>query len=315
MKRLFFALLFVPCVSLYAQEMNFERMKQDMIDQSLPLVNITCDDSNLNSDNYIEGSIEIVDKLKRTDGENESVTYNAEFRIRGGSITNLDKKSFAVKLFKYNKKGDKKDLDASIFGIRAENSWILDAMGFDRIRMRNRVCFDLWNEMSVTPYDTDYGKRNGTKGEFVEVFINGTYHGLYCMTDKIDRKLLNLKKYDKDVDEFHGLIYQGKKRENSYLDQYYTNAWELEYPDDYSSDDRAWDPLKELIGFCSENTNDETFHDGYNDYFYKSNLVDYMVMTMALNVTTIFTRTLSFLFPILRRGIAICLPLGIWIVP
>ena len=284
-KKFVLALLFFPCASLYAQETDFERMRQGMTDQSLPLVNISYEANELSKEEYTDGEIEIVDKQKRTDEENEYVKYGAQFRIRGSSIADLDKKSFAVKLFYLNDKGKKKDLDVSIFGIRLENSWILDAMGFDRIRMRNRVCYDLWNEMSGTPYDTDYEKRNGTKGVFVEVFINGTYHGLYCMTDKIDRKLLNLKKYDKDEDEFHGLMYQGKKKDKSHLDYYYSDAWELEYPDDYSTDPNAWEPLQALIGFCSENTNDETFHDGYNDYFYKSNLVDYMVMTMALNVT------------------------------
>ena len=284
------ALLFLPCASVYAQQTDFDVLKGQ--DTSLPLVNLTFDENELSSDDYIEGTIDIVDKQMRTEAGEVSVHYDADFRIRGGSITNLDKKSFAVKLFKYNNKGKKKDLDKSIFGIREENSWILDAMGYDKMRMRNRVCFDLWNEMSSIPYETEIlndnnpEKRNGTKGEFVEVFINGTYHGLYCMTDKIDRKLLGLEKYDDDNSVFQGLIYQGKEKKSSgsHLDSFDGNAWELEYPDDYSADPEAWQPLKALIDFCGENTTDEAFLANYNDYFYTSNLVDYMVMTMALNV-------------------------------
>jgi len=41
--------------------------------------------------------------------------------------------------------------------MRQASSWILDAMAIDRIKMRNRVCFDLWNEFSSLPYSTDYG--------------------------------------------------------------------------------------------------------------------------------------------------------------
>ena len=52
--------------------------------------------------------------------------------------------------------------------------------------------------MSQIPYETKYNGRNGTKGYFVEVFINGKYHGLYCMTDKVNRKLLNVKKAKTD---------------------------------------------------------------------------------------------------------------------
>ena len=52
-------------------------------------------------------------------------------------------------------------------------------MAIDRVRMRNRLNFDVWNAMSKTPYATDYDQRNGTQGVFVELFINGQYHGLY----------------------------------------------------------------------------------------------------------------------------------------
>ena len=284
-RKLIIVLLFAPFVSIYGQG-TFASMKAQMTDESLPLVNLTYDESSLNSNSYIEGEIEIVDKQMRTEEGKESVTYKADLKIRGGSITSLDKKSFAVKLFKLNKNNEKKDVDAAIFGIREENSWILDAMGYDKMRMRNRVCFDLWNEMSKTPYDTDYDNRNGTEGQFVEVFVNGTYHGLYCMTDKIDRKLLGVEKYEKKTNTVHGLIYQGHEHEGhfSHLLSYDNSEWELEYPDDYSTDPNTWEPLKALIGFCSANTNDEYFLGNYTSYFYTSNLADYMVMTMALNV-------------------------------
>ena len=300
-RKLIIVLLFTPFVSIYGQG-TFASMKAQMTDESLPLVNLTYDESKLNSNSYIEGEIEIVDKQMRTEEGKESVTYKADFKIRGGSITGLDKKSLAVKLFEYSKKGKKKDKDVAVFGIRVENSWILDAMGYDKMRMRNRVCFDLWNEMSSIPYDTSKDgnpnennpeKRNGTKGVFVEVFINGSYNGLYCMSDKIDRKLLNLTKYDDndteddlEDDAVHGLLYQGHECEGDagHLLSYDNSAWELEYPDDYSANPNTWEPLKALIGFCSGNTSDEDFQVGYQSYFYPSNLIDYMIMTMAMNV-------------------------------
>ena len=305
-KKFVLALLFLPFVSIYGQG-TFASMKAQMTDESLPLVNLTYDESKLNSNSYIEGEIEIVDKQMRTEEGKESVTYKADFKIRGGSSADLDKKSLAVKLFEYSKKGKKKDKDVAVFGIRVENSWILDAMGYDKMRMRNRVCFDLWNEMSSIPYDTSKDgnpnennpeKRNGTKGVFVEVFINGSYNGLYCMSDKIDRKLLNLTKYDDndteddlEDDAVHGLLYQGHECEGdaghllSYDNTADTskkewNTWELEYPDNYPSV-KAWKPLKDLIdNLCSKNVSDDVFQQNYNDYFYTSNLVDYMVMTL-----------------------------------
>ena len=232
-------------VFISAQEIQYEQMKNEMNENSLPLVNIIVDIAAVNRTEYVSGEIEIADYQRRTDPSSAVVRYHCKYRIRGESTSGYDKKSFAVKLF--DEYGE--DMDVNLFGIREENSWILDAMAVDRIRMRNRVCFDVWNDMSRTPYNTNFGNRNGTKGVFVEVFINGDYNGLYCMTDKIDRKLLGLKKAQKDdngVVTVRGLLYKGVTW-NGYTDIWLLsysesdttkdtwNGWELQYPDDYPS--------------------------------------------------------------------------------
>ena len=270
----------------------YDMLKLKMNEHSLPLVNLTID-TVLNRTSYVPGEIEIADWHRRTDSTQLTVRYHCKFRIRGGTSTAFDKKSFAVKLLDDN--GE--DLDTNLLGIREENSWILDAMAIDRTRMRNRVCFDVWNALSVTPYDTDYGGRNGTEGVFVEVFINKDYHGLYCLTDKVDRKLLGLKKAQVDDEgnvTTRGLLYKGNEwgdytdiwllgYEEADTDTTAWNAWELQYPEDYPSQD-AWQPLMDLIDFCSEATSDEEFLENYQDWFYADNLADYALFTMALNV-------------------------------
>ena len=126
---------------------------------SLPLVNVEVDVSRLSKENYIPGHITIVDAEMRTEGR-LMASFDCKLRYRGASSLKYEKKSFAIKLLD----SDGEDLDANVFGIRKENDWILDAMAIDRIRMRNRVCFDIWNEISKTPYKTDFDNRNGTLG-------------------------------------------------------------------------------------------------------------------------------------------------------
>jgi hypothetical protein len=291
MNRLILFLIAFSCIiGLSAQESQYEAMKRELNENSLPLVNLIVDKDRINKNEYVTGEIEIADYLRRTDSSLESVKFHCKYKIHGASSTKYQKKSYAVKLL--DESGE--NLDTNLFGIREENSWILDAMAIDRIRMRNRVCFDVWNEVSKTPYQTDFGNRNGTKGEFVEVFINGEYHGLYCMTDKIDRKLLQLKKIkveDEDI-TVRGLLYKGiswesgsklisYKKANTDTDIW--NAWELQYPDDYPSE-KTWQPLMDLIDFCSESTSDEVFNQKYQEYFYSDNLAEYIVFTMVLNV-------------------------------
>lgn len=283
--------LVLHCVTISAQETQYEEMKRTMNETSLPLVNMLVDIASVNQSYYVQGEIEITDYQRRTSPSSSTVRYLCQYRIRGGSAAGYAKKSFAVKLC--DEQGE--DLDANILGIREENSWILDAMAIDRTRMRNRICFDVWNALSRTPYDTKYGNRNGTKGVFVELFINGDYHGLYCMSDKIDRKLLGLKKVKVDEEDsvtVKGLLYKGISWGSGYHLRFYNeadvnkvtwNAWELQYPDDYPSAD-TWQPLMDLMDFCSDEMPDDVFRQGYQDYFYVENLIDYAVFTMALNV-------------------------------
>lgn len=287
-KKLSLVVLVNLRVLSYAAGNDYIQMRSLMNEKSLPLINITVDYSALNTESFVNGDIEIADYQQRTE-EQEVVKYSCKLRIRGVTASNLKKKSFAVKIV--DQKGE--ELDVSLFGIRPDENWILDAMAVDRIRMRNRICFDLWNEMSRTPYDTKYGNRNGTLGEFVEVYINGSYFGLYCLTDKINRKLLNLKKYDKKANIVHGILYKGESSrraghdlltyEDADFNQKSWNAWNLEYPEDYPSK-ATWQPMMDLIDLCSSKTSDGDFVKSYQNYFYVDNIVDYLVMTTALNV-------------------------------
>ncbi len=256
---------------------------------SLPLVNVEVDVSRLSKENYIPGHITIVDAEMRTEGR-LMASFDCKLRYRGASSLKYEKKSFAIKLLD----SDGEDLDANVFGIRKENDWILDAMAIDRIRMRNRVCFDIWNEISKTPYKTDFDNRNGTLGQFVEVYLNGEYHGLYCMTDKIDRKLLGLKKAKEQSDGsvyVRGVLYKGEAWTDATgmsgydtsesFDEESWNGWELQYPDDYPCYD-AWKPLMNLIDLC--NTRNAFFKLHYRQHFYYDNLVDYAIFIMGLNI-------------------------------
>ncbi len=133
---------------------------------------------------------------------------NANVCFRGATAAKMDKKSYKVEFVEIKVDSVKEERDADLLGIRETDSWILDAAAIDPSRMRNRVCFDLWNEVS-TLRDGDM-LRNGTRGYFCEVFIDGEYNGLYCLSDKVNRSLLGLKKtkLDKEGSEVKGLLYK-----------------------------------------------------------------------------------------------------------
>lgn len=267
---------------------DFELMKAQATDKSIPLVNITTNIDSVTKAEYTGGMIEIFDLQARTNNE-QSVRLGCKVKYRGGTSLGFDKKSFAIKTLDTN--GEK--CDVNIFGIREDDSWILDAMAIDRLRMRNRLCFDLWNEIGYTPYDTDYGNRNGTKGVFVEVFINGDYHGLYCLTDKINRKLLGLKKIKENEDgsvSVRGVLYKGESWTDATqlygydstqpFDTDTWNGWELQYPDDYPSVE-TWQPLMDFIDVFQLSS--DAFASVYDEYLYTDNLISYALLVMATN--------------------------------
>lgn len=293
MRKLTYALLAALALTVTtaanAQEgSDYERMTAAADENSLPLVNLTTDIDAVTKEEEITGTIEIFDKKARTNGQ-ERFKTGCRVKYRGTSSLAYDKKSFAIK--PTDESGEK--VDVNIFGIREDDSWILDAMAIDRIRMRNRLCFDIWNELNRTPYDTDYGNRNGTLGVFVELFINGDYHGLYCMTDKINRKLLGLKKADEEDDggvTIKGVLYKGDSwtdatqllgyDKTTPVDGETWNGWELQHPDDYPCAE-SWQPLMDFIDFFQ--TSESYFKQNYKDHLYPENLTAYAMLIFATN--------------------------------
>ena len=291
MKRTILTLLVIVqalCMSA-AVTATYEQLKQQLNDKSLPLVNLTVNIGNVTKPNYTNATIEIADPLARTDG-NVVTTFNCKVKYRGATSMWYDKKSFNVKLLD----AEGNSLDAPVLGIREDDSWILGAMAIDRVRMRDRLNFDIWNEFSKTPYDTDYAGRNGTKGYFVELFINGKYHGLYCLTDKVNRKLLGVKKAKTDASgnaTINGVMYKcAEWCDAAYLKGYNWqsmngeswNSWELDYPDDYPCE-TAYTPLQNFIDYCAKSS-DEDFKNGLDENLYMQNMTDYHVFYLAMGL-------------------------------
>ena len=163
----------------------------------MPIVEISGNFSSV----YSWGSIRVNEY-----GVEPSEFYNSRLRHRGATASGKSKKAYAIKLYD-SYEGN--SLDRSFFGLRSDNNWILDAMAVDRGRIRNRITTDLWNDFSADPYPkaSEPTMVNGTRVHFVEVILNGEYHGLYCMTEKIDRKQLKFKNYQEAPDNVRGRLY------------------------------------------------------------------------------------------------------------
>lgn len=186
----------------------------------------------------------------------DTLSLPAAVRHRGATSTKYQKKSYAIKL--YDENGQKKD--TSLFGMRSDNYWILEAMASDKARMRNRVAMDLWLDFSQKPSYIDAEPKvcNGYNGKFVEVYVNDTYNGIYCLMERVDRKQLKLKKAKNTT--INGVLYKAVKNTPSFfgeLSPYDNNSttwmrYEYEYPDVEDGFGLInWEPLYDAMNFAN----------------------------------------------------------------
>ena len=258
------------------------------------------------NNSYSEGNIQV---LEPDMGYIPDV-LNMKAKWRGG-ITNSNgkhKRNYHVKL--QNALGKK--LETEFFGLRHDNSWILESCQVDMSRIRNRTLTDLWNDFSTPPYYIEKDKRamTGTRGQFVELILNDEYRGIYCMTENMDRKQMKLKKIDEGTDEnpettTHGQLWKSKdwtyatmmgtSPDGSYQPKYYLtdpredsemwDQYEVKYPDfedyGYLTD---WSTLYDAVDMVCHSS-DEYFKEHVSEYFDLPLVIDYYILMETILAT------------------------------
>ena len=221
------------------------------------------------------------------------IETSATIRIRGGISRGFPKKSYAVTFV--DETGEDKDM--KFFGMRNDSGWILDAMYIDKARMRNRISTDIWNDFNSELYYIQEGMKpqsNGTHGVFVEVFLGDEYRGLYCFTEKIDRKQLQLLKLLKNdggtgmTGIVKSVIYKGRSWDEPILfnrypkfreNNRYWGGFEQKYPNPDKGGTIYWDSLSDFVYFAVNST-DKDFAQNIDKYIDMGNFVDYTLLML-----------------------------------
>ncbi len=190
---------------------------------------------------------------------------------------------------------DSTKMNRRFFGLRNDNNWILDAGQMDFLRVRNRVGSDLWLDMARKPFyaDTVANVRNGSRGQMVEVFLNGEYRGIYNMCEPIDRKQLKLERYDADTKTFHGEIWDAYTRTRTVMmsepekrtGKLTWDGFRVRYPDYQEIHRVDWTTLEDAVWFVNRADNaasKQMFIDSIGDYFDLPVLQDYFIFIAAL---------------------------------
>jgi hypothetical protein len=237
---------------------------------------------------HIQSSKKIVDEPK-VKGNLQIIAYNEPpfeseigIEIRGGSSQSFDKKSYGFELLESDSDETRK---ASLLGLRSDDDWILDAMYIDPYRMRNLISHQLWQDLYMLPYqEKEEDAKAAIDGKHVEVFKNGKYIGVYTLLEKVDRKLLQLKKPKSAI---RGELYKGvawglplleeiKNYDNS---SRFWGGFEFIYPkEDFPTD---WGNLHDLVQFIVQSP-DETFQNEIGERWELQNAIDYFIFLNLL---------------------------------
>lgn len=305
MKRLVFFILVLSCMAAKAQNVKlYDRLTNTYL-CTLPEADFDALESKESGDtrytflpivhlqgdfgyDYTEGTVSV---YMPDDSESEP-SMKAKVKWRGGSTNTPDKhkRNYSVKFI--DDEGKKQD--RKLFGLRNDNHWILDASQADLSRIRNRVATDLWNDFANKPYyiDKESKAKTGTRGQFVEVFLNDEYRGIYCMTENVDRSQMKLKKYTDNADgtqTIHGQLWKGKSFVYTGFWNYgdYDNtseAWggfETEYPDIDDVNPTDYSLIYDAVKFVAESSaEDFTAHAA--EYFDVPVLIDYIIFCNIL---------------------------------
>ena len=202
----------------------------------------------------------------------------AGIELRGLASLEFPKKSYNVELWK-DDVGEDKDSE-SLLGLRKDDDWILDGLWNEPLRIRDYTAWEIWLQFGRYPYKDKKKVTLGIKREYVELFIDNSYRGAYYLGEKVDRKQLDLVKFD---GELQGELYKGHSWDGGTLftglksiepNSIFWNGYEAEYPDDRN--ELNYQQLYDLVNFTVEET-DGFFEAEISNKVYIENMVDYFI--------------------------------------
>ncbi|MBN1951476.1 MAG: CotH kinase family protein [Bacteroidales bacterium] len=204
---------------------------------------------------------------------------------RGGSAMGNPKLSYGIEF--WDDMYESGHRDVSFFNLLADDDWILDAMYVDKARFRNAISWDIWNDLQLETPNVNADKSMSCHGGYVEVFLKGQYIGLYRLSERFDRKRLQIRSTEEGN---AGYLYksEGWDENTRYVgivethDSYIWGGWELKYPKEPRAE--VWQPLYDFVSFVI-NSDDEEFQSQIFQMTDRDNLIDYLIYINMIKAT------------------------------
>ena len=244
---------------------------------TLPTVTVVTDGPIVNTP-AVHGTITV------DDHNGTVIVMHAGFKIRGTSAQLYDKKSYRVELWVDSTGAEM--ADTTFLGLRSDDDWNLEAMWNQPLRLRDKVANQLWMEIYQLPYlSSEPTAKPGIRMEYVDLYVNEAYVGVYALSERMDRKQLELRKY---TGKLKGLIVKGNGAGaptfealpdyDNTLDTWDNYEWVYPNESDTAID---WSALYSFTNFVM-NASNNAFYSQYSTMFDADNAVDYFLFINAI---------------------------------
>tara|TARA_B100001121_G_scaffold148113_1_gene129752 strand:+ start:274 stop:1533 length:1260 start_codon:yes stop_codon:yes gene_type:complete len=145
-------------------------------ESNLPIISINTFGENIPDEPRINAQMGIINNNSGTNNiEDDFNDYNGRITIekRGNSSQEQEKPPYRFETID----DDGENNNVKLLGLPEENDWILYAPWSDKSLMRNVLIYSLSNDMG----------RYAPRSEFVELYLNNEYRGVYVLMEKIKR--------------------------------------------------------------------------------------------------------------------------------
>lgn len=245
---------------------------------SLPIINIS-------SSTAIIDDPKVLASFSYSDQE-QIVVSNVGIELRGGSSLSFPKKTFDLEFWEDDIGDDTHNVRFK--NMRSDDDWILDGIYNEPLRIRSNMAHKLWLEMHAPHYIVNEPEaKSGANVEYVELFLNGVYNGLYNLSEQVDRKQLKIKSYNGSM---RGELYKGDSWGASTFGSLptYSNTsrewggYEKKYPN--KNDVTDWSNLYQFTDFVMNSSDSDFGNDVWSNFNF-DNFTDYFLFLNLLRAT------------------------------
>lgn len=261
---------------------------------NLPLLIIDTKGQQILDEPKITASLKVVDngpgQLNGFLDDPTDYEGNMGIEIRGQSSQMFPKKGYGIEL--WTKAGA--DTSVSLLGMPADEDWVLSAPYSDKTMMRNAISYQLGRKMG----------RWQPRFRYCEVYMNGSYHGVYMLIETIkrspDRVDINKLKPDEITgdDVTGGYILKVDKIQDISSDEFFYSYPTVVFPNSRSyaftyvvpkfdvivPEQKAY--LKSYLVLLENALNGSSFKDidlGYRKYMDVNSFVDFQIINELAN--------------------------------